>query len=81
MPARNEQHQVGRPDAVGQPDRQGMSLEMIDREKRLAGGERQGFAGRRADDQAADETRSRRRGDAREIVQPDLRLRQAVRIS
>ena len=74
MAARNEQHQVRRPQAFGQADCQGVRLEMIDCEKWLAGGERQGLAGRRADNQPADQTGTRCGGDAREVVQPDLRL-------
>ena len=63
MPARDEKHQVGRPDAVGQTNGQRMRLEMIDREKRFPRRERQRLGRRRPDNETADKPRPRRRGN------------------
>ena len=60
MPARDQQQQIGKLDFIGQANRQRVGLEMVDREKRLAGGPGEALGHHRADDQTADQARARR---------------------
>ena len=50
VPARDEEEQIGEADAVGEPRRQRMALEVVDGEQRLAGDERQRLGGGQPDD-------------------------------
>ena len=67
VPAGGEEEQVGETDAVGEARRQGMALEVVDGEQRLAGDERQRLGGGQPDQHAADQPRTGGRGDAVEI--------------
>ena len=67
VPAGGEEEQVGEADAVGEARRQGMALEVVDGEQRLAGDERQRLGGGQPDQDAADQPRTGGRGDAVEI--------------
>jgi hypothetical protein len=74
VPARDEEEEIGKGDVVGQPRRQRMAFEVVDREEGQAA--RGGDALRRhhADDHAADQARPRRRRDAVEIAEPESGL-------
>ena len=63
MAARDDEREIGKVDSVGQPRRQRMGFEMIDRDERLARRHRQRLAGREPDQYAADQPRPRRRRD------------------
>ena len=67
VPAGGEEEQVGEADAVGEARRQGMALEVVDGEQRLAGDERQRLGRGQPDQDAADQPRTGGRGDAVEI--------------
>ena len=79
VPTRDKQHQIRRRDAVGEPARQRVGLQMIDGEKRLARRQRQRLAGDGADDQSADQARTARRGDGVDLVQRHARFIQRRR--
>ncbi len=63
MPARNQQHQIGKLNPIGQPRRQRMAFEVIDRHQRLARSRRQRLAGGQPHQHAPDQPRPRRRRD------------------
>ena len=71
MAARNQQHEIGKGQAVGQPSRQRMSLEMVHRIKRLAGCPRDGLAGHQPDDQPTDQPGTRCRSHGIDLLQSD----------
>ncbi len=60
--------QIGKRQAAGEPRDQGVRLEMIDGEERLAGRQRDPLAGHQADQHAADQAGSRGGGDAVEVA-------------
>ena len=74
MAARNQQHQIGKGDTVGQPRRQRMGFEVIDGDQRLAerGGQRLG--GGQPDQHAPDQAGAGRGGDGIDIAQRDAGL-------
>ncbi len=67
MPARGQQQQIGKADAVGQARGERMGLEMVDRHQRLAGDERDRLGGGEPDQHAADQAGAGRDRDAVEI--------------
>ena len=75
VPARDQQHQVGEGDAVGQPRGQRMRLEVVDRDQRLAERRGQRLGRGQPDQHAADQPRPGGRGDGVDIAerQPGLR--------
>ena len=59
---------------VGEPRRERMAFEMVDRDQRLARGERQPLAGEQRDHHAANQARARRRGNRVDFREGQLRL-------
>ena len=56
MAARDQQQQIGEAEVrIDQPRRQRVAFEMVDRDQRLAGGERQALAGEQRDHDATDQ--------------------------
>ena len=64
MAAGSEKQAIGERRGVGQPRRQRVRLQMVDRDQRLAVRERDRFGHGQADDDAADQAGTGRRGDA-----------------
>ena len=71
MAAGCEQQEVGKRDTVGQARRQGMALQVIDRQIGQFGRSGHGFGRHRPDDDAADKSGARGRGDGVEICHGD----------
>ena len=69
--AGDQQQQIGKREFVGEPRRQGMRFEMVDRQERLAACQGQGFRRGQPHHHPADETRPGRRGDPVEIRHVD----------
>ena len=84
VPARDQQQQVGRPERISQPDRQGMGLKVVDREERLAARQGEALGERQADQQAPDQPGSGRRRDTVDLALADaiiVRRRRGQRIT
>lgn len=78
MPARNQQHQIGKGQPVGQARGQGMTGKMIDPDKGQAGRRRKPLGAHDTGQNPADQARPSGDGDGRQIRQPDLRLCQCL---
>ena len=79
MPARDEQQQVGIGErGVGQPRRQRVAFQVIDRDQRLAAGHRQRLAGHQTDHHPADQPRPGGGGDAVNVPQLHAGVRQSA---
>ena len=78
MAARDQQQQIGKIEIrIDQPRRQRMAFEMVDRDQRLARGQRQPLAGEQRDHHAADQARARRSRRWRRPRRPTSRPRRA----
>ncbi len=71
MAAGDQEQQIGKGEFVGEARRQGMRLEMVDRQERLTARQGQGFRRGQPHNDTADEARPRRRGDPVEVRQFD----------
>ncbi len=78
VPARNQQHEIGKGDAVGQPGGQRMRLEVVDRDERLAEPCRKGLGGGEPHEHAPDQPGAGRRGNGVDLVEPEPRLVQRL---
>jgi len=77
MAARDEQQQIRKIEPrLGQPRAERMAFEMVDRDQRLARGQRQRLAGDQPDHHPADQTRPGGGGDRIDRVEPEARVRQ-----
>ncbi len=74
--AGDQQQQIGEADAVGEARGQRMGFQMVHRDERLAGGQRDRLRRGEPDDDTADQPRPGRGGDAVEIAQGDAGFRQ-----
>ena len=73
MAARDQQQKVRKAEVrIDQPGRERMAFEMIDRDQRLAGSEREPLAGEERDHHSADQPRPRGRGYRIDIVDRQL---------
>ncbi len=72
MPARGDEHEIGKADAGRQACGQRVRLEVIDGDEGLAARERHPLARHQADENAADEARTRRGRHAIEILGRDF---------
>jgi len=70
MPSRNEKKKIGRMQALRQPDRQGMTFEVIDGGERQIMDERNRLRRHKPRQHAADETWTSRGGDAVQAAKP-----------
>ena len=71
MATGNEQHQIGKGQPIGQPRRQRMAFQMVDRIKRFSRCSRHRLAGHQADQQAADQARTASGGNRIDIGKRD----------
>ena len=71
MPARNQQHQVGKPQRVGQARRQGVPGQMVDPDQGQPGSGTQPLGDHDARQDSADQPRTRRHRNAVQIRQAD----------
>jgi hypothetical protein len=78
VPARDEKQQERKGDIVGEPGRQRMAFEVVDRDQRLARDRRHGLGRRQPDHDAADQAGARRRGDGIEVREVEPRLAQRL---
>ncbi len=67
MAAGDEQQKVGERETVGQPGREGVAFEMVDRVERFAGRSRQRLGRHQPDDKTADQAGAGRRRDRVDI--------------
>ena len=71
MTAGGEEQAVGKFERIGQPRRQRMGLEMVDRDQRRVVHHRNGFGSREADDHATDQAGAGRGCDRRQLREAD----------
>ena len=76
MAARSQKDEVGKKDVGREPGRQGVRLQMIDRDERLSGRQRNALPCHQSDQDPADEARTRRCGDAVEVLRRKARFGQ-----
>ena len=74
MAAGGKKQAIGKVDAVGEPRRERMGLEMIDGDERLVVRQRNGLGCRQSDNDAADQARPSRGRDAVQRAERHLRL-------